>query len=362
MKKHLLCVAISAAALANVAMAQEFDDRWYLSGTAGVNLQDNDRATVNKGEYGFGVGRFFDQRWSLDFGVYSTNPAFDADRDLNFSQWGFAADLRYHFRDGGETWWPYLKGGVGLQRAEEEFDAFPNPNSPGQRKDNNLAVDLGAGLQADYSNFSMRLEAGIRTVMDDQSRVSPSSDYFNDGYVKTSILIPLGAKAAPPPPPAPAPAPAAPRCEDLDDDGDGVNNCVDRCPNTPAGTAVGPDGCPVPLTIDLRGVNFDFDKATLRPDAVAVLNEAIEILKRYPQLRVEVAGHTDLCGNDAYNQRLSESRARTVYEYMTSNGIDASRLMGPIGYGESRPLEPTPQTFPACKSEKNRRTELNVQN
>ena len=47
---------------------------------------------------------------------------------------------------------------------------------------------------------------------------------------------------------------------------------------------------------------------------------------------------------------------------LTSNGVDASRLVGPVGYGESRPLEPTPQTFPACKSEVNRRTELNVQN
>lgn len=361
MKKHLLVLAVSAAALANAAMAQDFDDRWYLSGTAGLNVQDADRATANAGEIGFGIGRFFDPRWSLDFGVYSTNPNFKSNQNLNFSQWGAAADLRYHFRDAGKTWWPYLKGGIGLQRAEEEFNAFPNPNSPGERRDNHLTFDLGAGLQAEYERVSARLEAGVRSAFDDQSRVSPSSDYFNDFYVKASLLIPLGAKAAPAPTPAPAPAPVV-SCESLDDDGDGVNNCVDRCPNTPAGTAVGPDGCPVPLTIDLRGVNFDFDKATLRPDAVAVLNEAVEILKRYPQLRVEVAGHTDLCGADAYNQRLSESRARTVYDYMTSNGIDASRLVGPIGYGESRPLEPTPQTFPGCKSEKNRRTELNVQN
>ena len=77
---------------------------------------------------------------------------------------------------------------------------------------------------------------------------------------------------------------------------------------------------------------------------------------------MEVAGHTDLCGADAYNQSLSERRAGAVYDYMTSNGIDAGRLAGPVGYGESRPLEPTAQTLPGCKSEVNRRTELNVQN
>jgi OmpA-OmpF porin, OOP family len=56
-----------------------------------------------------------------------------------------------------------------------------------------------------------------------------------------------------------------------------VNNCDDKRPGSTAGQAVGPDGCPVPLTIDLKGVNFDVDKSTLRPDAVAILDEAIAI-------------------------------------------------------------------------------------
>ena len=88
----------------------------------------------------------------------------------------------------------------------------------------------------------------------------------------------------------------------------------------------------------------------------------MQIFSRYPELRAEVAGHTDQCGSDAYNQKLSERRAKAVYDYLTSNGIDASRLTGPNGYGESRPLEDMGQAFPGCKSEKNRRTELNVQN
>ena len=89
-------------------------------------------------------------------------------------------------------------------------------------------------------------------------------------------------------------------------------------------------------------MNFDFNKATLRPDAVVILDEAVAVLAKYPELKVEVAGHTDLCGKDTYNQGLSQRRAQT--------------------YGESRPLEATEQTSPACKSETNRRTELNVQN
>jgi len=360
MKKNLLCVALLAAATANVAMANDYDDRWYLAGSAGLNLQDKDRQTGDAAEFGLGIGKFFAPEWSLDAGVYSTNPNLESNRNLNFSQWGGSLDLRRHFREDGKNWWPYLKAGIGIQRAEEEFNAFPSPNSPGQRKDNNLSVDFGAGLQATYDYVDMRLEAGLRTSLDDQSRVARSEDRFTDGYVKASILIPLGARAeaASAPAPAAAPAPVA-SCETLDDDGDGVNNCLDKCPGSQAGQAIGPDGCAVPLTIDLKGVNFDFDKATLRPDAMTILGEAIDILKKYPQLKVEVAGHTDAVGTDAYNQGLSERRAQTVYDYLTSNGIDAARLNGPTGYGESRPLDTNDTDDGRAK---NRRTELNVQN
>jgi OmpA-OmpF porin, OOP family len=169
------------------------------------------------------------------------------------------------------------------------------------------------------------------------------------------------------PAPAPAPVAAAPAktCADLDDDGDGVNNCDDKCPGSTAGQAVGPDGCPVPLTIDLKGVNFDFDKSTLRPDAVAILDEAIAILGKYPELKVEVAGHTDSIGTEVYNQGLSERRAQAVYDYLASHGIDAGRMVGPTGYGETRPIAPNTNEDGSDNPDgraRNRRTELNVQN
>jgi OOP family OmpA-OmpF porin len=89
------------------------------------------------------------------------------------------------------------------------------------------------------------------------------------------------------------------------------------------------------------------------------------VLKKYPQLRVEVAGHTDSIGSDAYNQKLSEHRAKAVYEYLTSNGVDAGRLVGPVGYGKSRPIAPNTNPDGTDNPEgraQNRRTELNVQN
>ncbi|MDG2516624.1 OmpA family protein [Lysobacter soli] len=360
MKIRLLSTALLAGlAFAQVAGAQEFDDRWYLTGSAGMNIQDNDRGTRNAPFGALGVGKFLNQNWSLDGELNYQNPNNDANQDLNWSQYGASLDLRRHFTAEGRNWAPYLLMGLGYQRSEEEFDAFPNVNSPGQREEGNLAAKVGVGIQSALAGkrAAIRTELAYRADFDDGSISAPNEDWFGDLLASVGVVIPLGAPVV-----AAPPAPAAPSCADLDDDGDGVNNCDDKCPDSQAGQTIGPDGCPVPVSIDLKGVNFDFDKATLRPDAISILSEATEILKRYPELRVEVAGHTDQCGKDAYNQKLSERRATAVYDYLTSNGVDASRLQGPIGYGESRPLEDKGQAFPGCKSEINRRTELNVQN
>lgn len=383
MNKKLLCAALaSGLCVAQAASAQTFDDRWYITGTAGFNIQDPDRGTNNAPFGAIGFGRMFNPYWSFDVEVNHQNPNFDDERviinpdnvnnrpqDLNWSQYGISFDLRRHFPAEGRNWNPYFLMGLGYQRAEIEYDNYPNPNSPFEEEEGAIAGKLGFGVQGGAGRVKIRTELAYRAVAMDDTRAAfllddpppeqnDGEDWYGDVLASVGILIPLG-----PEPIAPVgPAPVAPSCADLDDDGDGVNNCDDRCPGTEAGTAVGPDGCPVPLTIDLRGVNFDFDRDELRPDAIAILNEAVQILQRYPELRVEVAGHTDKCGTDAYNQGLSERRARAVYDYLTSNGVDSSRMAGPNGYGESRPLEMTPETHPECRSETNRRTELNVQN
>ena len=370
MNKKLLCAALLCGmGVAQAAAAQEFDDRWYVSASTGVNFQDKDRGTEDAIFGTLGFGKFWTPNVSVDLELNYQNPDKTVNPNLWWSQYGASVDARYHFRGVDSKWWPYLKFGVGLQRHEEEFAAICGPASgfpmqascPAQHEDNNAAVNLGAGLQFDFGRVDLRTELGARVDFDDIQARRPAlmDNQFVDLLASVGLTVALGPE--PMAPVAPAPATPAPTCADMDSDGDGVNDCDDKCPGSPAGTTVGPDGCPVKVTIDLKGVNFDFDKSTLRPDAIAILNEAVSILKRYPEMRVEVAGHTDLCGSDAYNQALSERRARAVYDYMTSNGIDAGRMAGPVGYGESRPLVPTPQTLPECKNETNRRTELNVQ-
>ena len=363
-KKILTAALLGGLAFAQAASAQDFDDRWYLTGSAGFNFQDNDRLTNDAPFVTLGLGKFISPNWSLDGELNYQNPNFDANQDLNWSQYGASLDLRRHFIQEGRGWNPYLLFGLGYQKSEEEYSAV---NGPIDRKDGNFAAKLGVGLQTTFEKrVAVRAEVAYRADFDDSS-VNPrlagnNEDWFGDVLASVGVVIPLG-----PAPVAavPAPAPVAPSCADLDDDGDGVNNCDDKCPNSQPGQTIGPDGCPVPVSIDLKGVNFDFDKSNLRPDAVAILSEASEILKRYPDLRVEVAGHTDSKGTDAYNQKLSERRATSVYNYLTQNGVDASRLVGPIGYGESRPIAPNTNPDGSDNPEgraKNRRTELNVQN
>jgi len=89
--------------------------------------------------------------------------------------------------------------------------------------------------------------------------------------------------------------------------------------------------------ITLRGINFDTGKATIKPISYPILDQAVQLLKKNPKVRVEIQGHTDSVGSDSYNQRLSEARANSVYKYLVDHGIDPARLSA-RGYGESMPI------------------------
>ena len=94
---------------------------------------------------------------------------------------------------------------------------------------------------------------------------------------------------------------------------------------------------PVPVaTLVLEGVNFDFDKAVIRPQDYAILDQNIVALKEWGDVDVEVAGHTCSIGTEEYNLGLSLRRAEAVRNYLVSKGVSADRLTV-RGYGESRP-------------------------
>lgn len=143
-----------------------------------------------------------------------------------------------------------------------------------------------------------------------------------------------------------------------DADGDGIVDGRDKCPGTPPNTRVDGDGCPLPKVLQLRGVTFEFNKSTLRPDSKTVLDTVVEIMKRYPDMQVELAGHTDNVGSDEYNQKLSERRAESVRQYLVNAGIPSGNMTS-AGYGEKEPIA-TNDTDEG--RELNRRTELRIKN
>ena len=91
-------------------------------------------------------------------------------------------------------------------------------------------------------------------------------------------------------------------------------------------------------SIILHGVEFEFNSAKLRPESYPVLDEAARILTMHPEIDVEVQGHTDNIGSDAYNLKLSQKRAEAVRDYLIDKHmIEPVRLI-PVGYGERRPI------------------------
>ena len=103
-----------------------------------------------------------------------------------------------------------------------------------------------------------------------------------------------------------------------------------------------------------HGINFDFNKATIRPESMGTLNMIVSILKDNPELKFEIGGYTDSDGDDQYNLKLSEQRAKSVLDQLVSMGVDASRLSSK-GYGENKPI--SDNTTPEGKAN-NRRVEF----
>ena len=139
-----------------------------------------------------------------------------------------------------------------------------------------------------------------------------------------------------------------------DRDGDGFPDVEDDCPTQPE-TVNGvedDDGCPDTALVELvvedamaeikifEKIYFDLAKATIKTESYPVLNAVSEIMTQYPNIRkVEIQGHTDVRGNDAYNLDLSQNRANAVRAYLITHGLTPDRLVA-AGYGEQQLIDP----------------------
>jgi len=154
-------------------------------------------------------------------------------------------------------------------------------------------------------------------------------------------------------------------CPVHDKDADGIADDVDKCPDQPE-TKNGfqdADGCPDELPKEIarfagviKGIEFDFAKATIRKESNKVLDDAIKVLKQYPELRIMVSGHTDNVGDAQKNIDLSQERANSVKEYMVGKGIETGRI-------ETRgagPNEPVADNSTDKGRQENRRIEFKL--
>jgi len=349
--KKILISSLAAAGLAFAVSnaVADADQPWHITGQVGGMSLDSSRNTRDNDVWlGVGFGRFFGNNFSVDLeydefsGTYTDYNV--AVPGATYDQWGLknvGLMGRWHLGDGALR--PYIAAGFGWQSHRNVLS-----------EDDNLSTSLGLGLQGKISkHWSARAQVLWRRDYDNKSFEDKTG--FSDYIYSVGLNLDFGGTepapapaAAPPPPPPPPPNP--------DLDGDGVPNERDKCPNTRPGAVVDLDGCEVEAVIELEGVYFDFDKATIKPEGKAVLNEAAALLKKHERVVVEVAGHTDSVGSDAYNQGLSERRANAVKDYLTAQGVTATRLTA-RGYGEAQPV--ASNDTDAGRAE-NRRVELIV--
>jgi len=154
-------------------------------------------------------------------------------------------------------------------------------------------------------------------------------------------------------------------CPIRDKDGDGFMDDVDKCgdkPETKNGFEDG-DGCPdeVPLEVQkfsgtIEGILFQYNEAKILPRSFATLDQAVAVLAKYPDIKLEIAGHTSSEGDAEHNNKLSLDRADSVKAYLVSKGIDDKRVLT-RGAGSSEPVADEKQ--PGGK-EKNRRIEFKI--
>lgn len=237
-----------------------------------------------------------------------------------------------------------------------------------------VAIHFGAGLKF-FINYWLMMRLDIRDNLTNKAGVGEGVTHSPEVLLGLSVTL-LRKQEKPlrdrdgdgipdrddqcPREPGPAPTGCPP-----DDDGDGIPNDVDACPTEPE-TRNGfddDDGCPdiVPEEFEdlagiLEGIHFDTNKDVIKPDSKPILDRAVEVLSKYPQVRIEVSGHTDSKGSYEHNVDLSQRRAESVRKYLIEHGIDEGRI-------ETRgagPNEPIATNDTAEGRAQNRRIEVKI--
>ncbi|WP_455230786.1 OmpA family protein [Geopseudomonas aromaticivorans] len=261
-------------------------------------LSDSQRGFEDEGElYGAGIGYFLtdDVSLNLSHGVYSDVTSDDpvaggGKKDIKGSL--TSLDALYHFGTPGVGLRPYVSAGAAHQ-------SIGQPDRGG--RNHSTFANVGTGLKY-YFTENVFAKASV----DGMYNIDQGDSEWMAGV---GVGLNFGGGQAP------APVAAAPVEE-------------------PAPVAE-----PVPEVVRVElDVKFDFDKAKVKEESYADIQNLAEFMNQYPQTSTTVEGHTDSVGTDAYNQKLSERRAAAVRNVLVEQyGVGADRVSS-VGYGESRPV------------------------
>ena len=343
--------ALIALGLASASLqAQAIDDRWYIAPSLSHTFADSDRRSDDGWGTGVALGKPVNPNWNLELAL--TGSSLDRDAGGEYDLLGLGVDALYMFnRDAGFA--PYAVVGLGALRTD----------IPG-RDDTGLMANAGLGFMKQLSeNVALRADARYR--WDDNSTDAYSKGSFGDWVVSVGLSIALGQASQPAPKAEPKPMPAAqpepePAPMAKPEPAPVAQPVAKPEPVAPAlktkPAAELEKAKPGDVVVILEGVNFEFDSAQLRPDAIEILDEAVTVLKRRKDINLDVVGHTCSIGTKLYNQGLSERRAKSVYDYFASHGIATERLTTQ-GFGETKPAYSNATREGRAK---NRRVELHV--
>ena len=327
-KLATLALAILVGA-SGMALAADRDKTLTATGLIGEQWYDSNRREDHSSVVNLGFGYNFNTTWGSEITFQFAKPQWrtgGSDTPYKAEEVKINASALYHF-DKGDALVPYLAGGLGVRNTN-------NPNNSSESSDF-PTVNVGGGLKYFFTdNIAARVDARYYWDTEDDNGYNG-----NDFAVLAGIHVIFGAPEKPAPKAEPKPVPMAPVAP-VDSDGDCVPYDRDKCPNTPKGVQVDKDGCPIvkPAKRMEIKIEFDFDKAVIRPDYHATLGDVAEFMDKYPNAVATIEGHTDSTGPEGYNQGLSEQRANAVRDFLSGNKkIDANRLKT-VGYGETRPI------------------------
>lgn len=367
-KTALTGIALLLSLSALPAAAQEM--RPYFSGGIDYVFEDDDRTSDSGPGLYLSVGDAISERLGLELsGFYHTFGDDGVNKPSEWREYGLKLDGLF-FYSRNPAFSPYFGVGVGIANSDLRNTATKTSTDP--------FADAGLGFMTYFGSPDIGLRADLRyRWLDVDGSAGTGRGTFNEPVVRIGLVFPFGT-ATPATPWIAGSQISAGKVTAGDSDGDGVLDASDKCPGTPAGWLIDANGCPIDsdrdgvpdnldkcpgtavgISVDATGcplsgaaagpnrsfenINFAYDKADLTDYAKALLDNTATVIgglvTKYPSLKVDVSGHTDWVGTDAYNQALSERRAVAVKEYLTRKGVEAGRISS-FAYGESKPIAP----------------------